>query len=53
MIILNQQPSWGEVRTQMQLKLEHMMSITEDNKHGRLQAIPVNESDDVYIERYN
>ena len=23
------------------------------NKHGRLQATPVNESDDVYIERYN
>ena len=38
-------PSW-EKRSKMQLKLEHMMlSITD--------AIPVNESDDVCIERYN
>ena len=46
-------PSW-EKRSKMQLKLEHMMlSITDEIEHGRLQTIPVNESDSVYIERYN
>ena len=33
---LKSKPSW-EKRSQMQLKLEHMMlSITDENKHGRL-----------------
>ena len=46
-------PSWDE-RSKMQIKLEHMMlSITDENQHGRLQTIPVNASDNVHIERYN
>ena len=45
-------PSW-EKRTQMQLKLEHMMSITDEISVVGFQQFQSMNQDYVYIERYN